>query len=47
MKKNFFGLGLFWVLRAALAGFIYATTAFFTKESWEKWKSKNKNYFIE
>ena len=33
----------FSVIKAVLGGIIYATAVFFTKEGWERWKSKSKN----
>jgi hypothetical protein len=33
----------FSVIKAVLGGMIYATAVFFTKEGWERWKSKSKN----
>lgn len=45
-KKNFLVVGflgcsfLIWLLQSVVGGFFYATAAFFTKEGWEKWKSK-------
>lgn len=45
MKKKFLNFGFFWIIQAILGGFLYALTAFFTKESLEKLKSKSRNYF--
>jgi hypothetical protein len=45
MKKRFLEIGIFWVFRAIIAGVLYSTAAFFTKEGLEKWKSKCRNYF--
>jgi hypothetical protein len=48
-KRGFLIVGLIgaplaaWIVRAAIGGFFYATAAFFTKEGWEKWKSRRSN----
>lgn len=45
-KKNFLVVGflgfslLIWLFQSIAGGFVYATAAFFTKEGWEKWKSR-------
>lgn len=33
---------LAWLFNAILGGIVYATAAFFTKEGWERWKSKRR-----
>jgi hypothetical protein len=32
-----------WLVQTVVGGFIYATAAFFTKQQWEKWKSKRQD----
>jgi hypothetical protein len=34
---------LAWLFNTALGGIVYATAAFFTKEGWERWKSKKRD----
>jgi hypothetical protein len=34
---------LAWLFNTALGGIVYATAAFFTKEVWERWKSRRKS----
>ena len=49
-KKNFLVVSfigcslLIWFLQSVLGGFFYATVAFFTKEGWDKWKAKRRDY---
>jgi hypothetical protein len=48
-KKNFIVVGflgcslLIWLFQSIAGGFVYATAAFFTKEGWEKWKSRQRD----
>ena len=46
MKRKFLAIGatgcvaLVWLVNTVLGGILYATAAFFTQESLERWKNK-------
>jgi hypothetical protein len=35
----------FWLIKTIMGGVIYATSAFFTKQWWEKWKARSIKFF--
>ena len=35
----------FWLFKTILGGVIYATSAFFTKQYWERWKARTIKFF--
>jgi len=46
-KKSFLTLIIgnnltIWILQTIIAGMVMATSSFFTKEGWEKWKNRKK-----
>lgn len=38
-------LASLWLLKAILGGIIYATSSFFTRQYWERWKARTIKFF--